>query len=73
MARDVTTIDAEIAALRAARATGAQRVTVGGRTIEYRTIAEFNEILRGLADERGTVAGEVKKPRRINVVSDRGL
>jgi hypothetical protein len=73
MARDATTISAELDALRAARATGAQRVTVGGRTIEYRTIAEFSEIMRGLEDELVTVTGATKRVRRINVRTDRGL
>lgn len=73
MARDVATIDAELDSLRAIRATGAGRITVGGRTIEYRTLAEIDRALQALQTERVTVSGATRGKRAVRVVTARGL
>lgn len=58
MIRDAARIDAEIAALRVALASGAKRCRFAdGREVEYRNHAEITAALNMLADERATLAG----------------
>lgn len=66
MARDASTIGAEIEALLKAKATGAEFVSIGGKQVRYRTVEEFDKILAGLRTELGTING-ASLVRRVRV------
>lgn len=55
----MATLQDQLAALKAARATGEKRVTYNGKTVEYRDISELNQ---AIAAVEGEIAATISTP-----------
>lgn len=65
--------EADLAALRAAKASGARVVRYAdGKSVEYRTLAEMERIEATIAEELTAPTGNVV-PRRLEISTDRGF
>lgn len=52
----MATLEEQLAALKAARATGEKRVTYNGKTVEYRDIAEIEQAIAAVEGELGAAS-----------------
>lgn len=67
-----TYTQADITRLKAIRAQGTGRITVGGKTVEYRSLEEIDKAITSIAAELNREAG-IAPVRQVRLVSNRGL
>jgi hypothetical protein len=69
----VAVTQAQIDALKAARNSGALRVSYEGKSTEYRSLADMDAIISDMEGELATTTTAVPRVRQLYVTTDKGF